>query len=138
MMKSLFFCLTILFVAGFVESCDSLLGNDSPADGKMMFWSDFSGAPIDVYIDNKYEGTIGQYFSTTPDCGADGCVTVTLTTGTYHFHGEEQKGPGSTGQTWDKDISVVANSCGALELSSNSIQRITGPVQLTCSVNSLK
>ena len=111
--------LIIILPLSLMESCDTGLGIDQP-DGQMMFWSDFDGAPIDVYIDSKYKGTISQFFNATPDCGSDGCVTVTLPPDTYSFHAEEQNGPGSTGQTWNGSITIKINSCGALNLTANT------------------
>ncbi len=122
--------LTVMFPLGLMESCDTT-GVDT-VNGKMMFWSDFDGPPIDVYIDNNFSGTIDQYFNKTPDCGSDGCVTVTLDPGSYSFHAEEHPGPGSTGQTWDKTVTIVANSCGALELTANAQQMIQGTAPMIC------
>jgi hypothetical protein len=43
-----------------------------------MFWSNFQGSPISVYIGGNYAGQITNYYSSsTPSCGASGCVTKT-------------------------------------------------------------
>jgi len=107
-----------------LESCDTGMGGDPVTDGQKMFWSDFDGVNIDVYIDNSLAGTINQFFNNTPSCGSDGCVTVTRSPGTYHFHAEEQNGPGSTGKSWDSDITINAGTCGAIALTSSSSSRI--------------
>ena len=111
--------LLLIIPLSLMESCETGLGVDQP-QGQMMFWSDFDGAPIDVYIDNDLKGTISQFFNATPQCGSDGCVTVTLPPDTYSFHAEEESGPGSTGHTWNGSITIRENSCGALNLTSGT------------------
>jgi hypothetical protein len=124
-----------LLPLGLMESCESGVGGDQ-TDGQMMFWSDFDGAPIDVYVDSKYQGTIEQFFAATPDCGSDGCVTVNLPPDTYSFHAEEQQGPGSSGQTWNGNITVRINSCGALNLtaSKNGIMLIASETNCSAGI----
>ena len=116
--------ISILFPLSLFESCEAGLGDDMLSDGKKMFWSDFDGVNIDVYIDNSFEGTIDQFFNSTPDCGSDGCVTITRSPGTYHFHAEEQNGPGSNNRSWDRDITINAGTCGAIALTTSSSSRI--------------
>jgi hypothetical protein len=106
--------LAILFL-GFFHSCQTELGNDQPADGKMMFWSNFDGPPIVVYVDGKERGSINAFFTETPSCESQGCVTVTMIPGTYAFHAEEQNGTGSA-KTWDGSVTIRANGCGTLAL----------------------
>ena len=109
------FITSFLFPLTIMESCDTGLENET--DGQIMFWSDFDGAPIDVYVSNNFVGTIGQFFTSTPTCGANGAVTVTMAPDTYQYHAEEENGPGSTGKTWDGTVTIRPNSCGALNLS---------------------
>lgn len=69
----------------------------------LTFWSNFQGTPISVYIGGSYAGSITQYYSSTPSCGATGCVT------------KEYSGPTSVSYTaedddhnWDGTVSVTA------------------------------
>jgi len=106
--------LTIISI-GLIESCEPGQENDLPVDGKMMFWSNFDGPPIGIYVDSKYSGSITAFFTETPSCDTQGCVTVTMTPGTYSFHAEEQSGTGSA-KTWDGSITIRANGCGTITL----------------------
>jgi hypothetical protein len=105
----------ILFLPG-VIACDSLIQEENQLEGDFMIWSDFDGPPIDVYVDNSFSGTITGFFSSTPECNSDGCVTVSLEAGTYDFYAEEQAS-GGQGKKWSGTITVRASSCGALGLS---------------------
>jgi hypothetical protein len=106
----------LMIPVALMESCDPGLGNDQVVDGKMMFWSNFDGPPIDVFVDSKFSGTITTFFSETPDCESQGCVTVTLIPGSYSFHAEETNVAGGTGKSWDGTITIRANGCGSLTL----------------------
>lgn len=112
-----FVALLALVFSELIESCESVFTDDQTVDGKMMFWSDFDGPPIDVYVANSYEGSISAFFNSTPACETQGCVTVTLSPGTYYFHAEEQKGPGSLNKSWDDSVTVRTNGCGSVALS---------------------
>ena len=57
--------------------------------GRVVFWSDFQGAPINVYMDGSFKGTITAISQTTPECGSSGNVTVTLSPGTYSYYAED-------------------------------------------------
>jgi len=109
-------CILTIILIGLVESCEPGLGNDQPVDGKMMFWSNFDGPPIEVYVDGKYSGSITAFFTDTPACETQGCVTVTTAPGTYVFHAEEQSGTGGSAKTWDGSITIRANGCGTKTL----------------------
>ena len=119
-----FLTIFIFTVVSLSQSCDPLLADDNVVDGKVMFWSNFDGPPIDVYIDGESKGTITEFFSEEPLCDAQGCVTVTLAPGTYTFYAEEQFGPGGNDRTWEYDITVRENMCGTYILTS-SVNRIS-------------
>ena len=113
--SKLIFYIWLPIPAVIFHSCDLGLDEDSPTDGKMMFWSNFDGPPIDVYVSGDFSGTITTYFSEPPDCETSGCVTVTLVPGTYQFYAEEQT-QGGTGKTWSGSITIRANVCGTVPL----------------------
>ncbi|HLF33575.1 MAG TPA: hypothetical protein VI583_05035 [Cyclobacteriaceae bacterium] len=124
----------ILFIlVSLIESCDPLLADDTVVDGKVMFWSSFDGPPIDVYIDGNYKGTVSQFFSEEPQCESQGCVTATLTPGTYTFYAEEQFGPGGNDRTWEYDVIVKASMCGTYELTSSGSRVSPGLHDLSAS-----
>ncbi|WP_276135190.1 hypothetical protein [Polluticoccus soli] len=75
---------------------------------KLTFWSDFQGNPISVYVDGSYAGQITQYYSSTPSCGATGCVTKTYTSPrTVSYSAEDGT------QTWNSSVTVSA-SCNTM------------------------
>lgn len=48
----------------------------------VIFWTDSrtaGGGYIEVYVNDVYRGRITSYYGSAPDCGASGCVTVTIT-----------------------------------------------------------
>lgn len=70
---------------------------------------------IDVYIDDVYAGSLDQYYTTTPDCGESGTVTLPVTPGTHKF--AASCASGST--TWGPDYYNVDDGvCYKWELSS--------------------
>ena len=100
-----------------MASCEIGLEDDDVAKGKTMFWSNFDGPPIDVYVDGNFYGTITTFYSETPDCESNGCVTIILPTGTYDFYAVEQSNVGTQPRDWEGPFSVKTNSCGTILLS---------------------
>lgn len=79
----------------------------------LMFWSNFSGPPIDVYIEDAYVGTIDKYYSTgEPDCFANGCVTVSYDSPRVISYKAIER---QTGDYWNSTISVTSG-CNKLLL----------------------
>lgn len=68
---------------------------------------------IDVYIDSDYEGYLDSYYSSTPDCGDGGTVTVLVTPGTHEVYAECNDGDTYWGPG---DVSVGEGVCYMLEL----------------------
>lgn len=118
-MRALKILITLLFFSAILllDSCDGLFQEEITADGKLTFWSNFDGPPIDIYIDNVMYGTITQYYKTSPGCEADGSVTVTLIPGTYNFFAVEKPNDGSTPRSWDGTKTVEAYQCTLIGLS---------------------
>ena len=112
-MKKLFkinlLCISILLS---VNSCEGLLEEDIIEEGSYMFWSNFDGPRIDVFIEGNYFGTITQFYNTSPGCNADGCVTVTLEPGTYEMYAIEQTMSGITPREWNDVFTIRPNACG--------------------------
>jgi hypothetical protein len=59
----------------------------------IIFWTnDQSACPIDVYVNGYYRGQITRAYGNAPDCGASGCVTVTIGSGRNTFKAIGQNG----------------------------------------------
>lgn len=81
--------------------------------GEAIFWvsTNFGYGDIEVYFDGTYEGKITSinYYSV-PECGANGCVTVTADPGTYNWEATN----GS--MLWSSTITITAGNCSKMEL----------------------
>jgi hypothetical protein len=106
----------ILLVIGMLASCEGLV-QENEEEGKYMFWSNFDGPPIDIFVNNNFYGTISTFYSSTPDCDASGCVTVILPTGNYNFEAVEQANNSGSQRDWSGSFEIKPNVCGKLGLS---------------------
>ena len=97
-------------------SCDIIIDDETETSGKIMFWSNFDGPPIDVYIDGTIYGTITSFFNETPSCETVGCVTVSLPSGSYEFYAVEQSNGTNQPRDWEDFFSIKANFCGTILL----------------------
>lgn len=109
-----FLFLTILMSACKKETAPSSGGNGGSGGGNggggsgkgsVMFWSDFPGSPIAVYISGSYKGQITKYHSSAPSCGTAGAVTIELSAGSYSFSAEDDSG------TWSGTITISSGNC---------------------------
>ena len=71
--------------------------NGCPETGEFMFWFDLSTAAywpgnITVKVSGVGEGIIYDSYYSTPDCGANGCYTLTLPPGTYYWSAKSTNG----------------------------------------------
>jgi len=87
-------------------------------DGYLGVWTALTTFPcataeIDVYVNDDYIGTIDSYFSTEPDCGDDGVVTVGLSEGTHTLYAECNEGTTYWGPG---TIEIEDNTCTLIEL----------------------
>lgn len=110
--------LQIILLTSFVffSSCDTLIDEESELNGQTMFWSNFDGPPIDVFIDGDFYGTITTYFTEVPTCETPGCVTVELPAGSYDFYATEQSNGTNQPRDWENFFTVRANACGTILL----------------------
>jgi len=112
-MKKLSFFLFIAMILGLANSCEITI--DVP-EGQAMFWSDFNGNIIDVYVDGDWAGEITAVEDYAPSCGATGSATIDLAPGTYsNWYAEER----NTGVTWNEYGEI-----GALSISSDLCTKI--------------
>ena len=87
--------------------------------GSVVFWTDFYGSNISVYLDGNYEGQITQYYSITPDCGDYGCVTIEGVESGYHsFSADNGSG------TWSNSSFYIGTSCLRYNLTSKKSNNI--------------
>jgi hypothetical protein len=60
-----------------------------------MFWTNTgSHGSINIYVNGAYAGTISSYYTSSPSCGANGCVTVTVTGSNNTWYGQQVSGSG--------------------------------------------
>jgi len=83
--------------------------------GSIVLWSGHSGPAIRVVWENSYAGNITQYYSSYPDCGESGCVTITdLESGWYSFFADEISSPY---RHWESNNNTyVSIGCNRLQL----------------------
>ena len=113
-MRATFFSI-IALVSIFLNSCNV---TDPPKkeeqNGSIIFWlkANYNLGTIDVYIDNSFVGTITSYYSNgNPQCGSQGCVTKSLTTGQHSFSAVSQ-----SGAHWNNNFEVSSGTCKPYEL----------------------
>ena len=95
-----------LAIAGIAFGCKK----DDPAPittGQVMFWTDASGASVDVTV-NGLTKTITEYYSSgSPSkCGESGNATYQLNVGSYSYTAKD-----SDGYTWSGDFTITADGC---------------------------
>lgn len=76
--------------------------------GKITLWTDCSDdGQISVYIDDEYKGVISSYFdgNSSPNCGDDGTLVITLAAGTYKIKASGNK------KIWEGFVTVSADEC---------------------------
>jgi len=72
--------IVIVFSLFTFNSCELLFQEPT---GQVVFWSDFYGPGINIYVEEEFKGTISTFFETEPECGSIGNITVSLAPGTY-------------------------------------------------------
>lgn len=84
-------------------------------NGRVTFWNLDASAlePVDVFISGVPIGTITLDYSSTPNCGATGCVTLTEEPGTYSYQAVEQA-PGT--KIWNGTVTITSNGCKTIML----------------------
>lgn len=101
-----------VLLALFLTGCEK---DDPPAtpvieiDNRVVFWSNFQGEPITVYINGSNVGTITAISSSSPGCGSSGNITRTLSPGTYSFTASES---GDNPYSWSGSFNIESDvSC---------------------------
>ena len=85
--------------------------------GEVIFSSDFSGPPINVYFSGSYAGQITAIETSYPDCGESGSVTKSnLNPETYSFTADETDSPY---RHWSGSVQIEANTCFKMNLTSS-------------------
>ena len=78
-------------------------------DNRVVFWSNFQGEPITVYLNDSNIGTVTSINSAAPGCGSSGNVTRTLSPGFYSFFATES---GENPYTWNGSFTIESDvSC---------------------------
>ncbi len=100
----------------FIGSCEGVLDDDMVDLGSFMFWSNFDGPPIDIYVEGSKSGTITTFYEEAPACEASGCVTFDIEPGSYTFEAIEQSNNNNNPREWSGTITIRANACSKLGL----------------------
>jgi len=91
--------------------------------GEIVFCSDFSGPPINVYFSSSYSGQITAVETGFPECGQTGCVTVSdLAPGTYNFYADETSSPN---RHWSGSVDIEADKCSKMNLTASKSGEVT-------------
>jgi|688.fasta_scaffold458962_1 hypothetical protein len=87
-------------------------GTGTSSTGQIAVWSsDPKGGNISVSIDGSFAGTLTQYFTSTPTCGANGTVTKTLSAGSHTLSAT------ATGGSWGPTtFNITAGGCLTFQL----------------------
>jgi len=112
-------------------------GGGTTTDAAISVWFDATdgGFPcntdrIDVYIDDTYEGFLDSYYTSQPECGAGGTVTVEVQSGSHTVYAECNDGDTYWGPA---DFSVDAGYCLIISIGPNksfSIEMVKKPNDL--------
>ncbi len=78
--------------------------------GQLMFWTDFDGPEIDIFVDGSYKGSINQKYTSTPSCNGSNTLTVTLEEGVYKVTGQQDGG----NLTWEGNLTVQVEQCTSI------------------------
>jgi len=97
--------LLFLLISFALISCEEEdpIDTDFNAQQKIVFWSDFQGPPIDVYVNNNFKGSITAVGSSAPDCESNGNITIDVgNSNSIILYAEEQQ----TGRVWESAITI--------------------------------
>jgi len=90
------------------------------AQGKVIFWSDFYGSPIEVIWEGTHAGIITKKINpnTPPNCGREYCVTINfLDTGSYSYTAKETAN--GANKTWSGTAHITVGTCLKIDLTSS-------------------
>jgi len=90
---------------------------------EICVWTSLTAFPcstsvIDVFIDDQNVGSLDSFFSSAPDCGATGTVTIDVTPGSHKFYAQCQSGTTNWGPVYN---TVDEGTCFQWEISSKGI-----------------
>ena len=110
----LLFALLLLIVITSCSTDDDKDGSSVPPpsniENRIVFWSNFPGEPINVFVEGQAIGTITSIGSETPACGSSGNVTRTYNPGTYSYTARENGGDNPL--NWSGTFTIDSNvSC---------------------------
>ncbi|MBY0436368.1 MAG: hypothetical protein K2U26_19915 [Cyclobacteriaceae bacterium] len=95
-----------------------------PQTGQAIFWvasGTLGGSFINISVDGVSAGQINKFSTTSPSCGVSGFVTVTKAPGTYNWNGV-----GQDKSTWSGTVTITANQCFKVELTSSTVGGSSG------------
>jgi hypothetical protein len=112
--KSFLMLFAVLAVVTGLVSFKKLTKKKHADPSPLVFWtSNPNYGPIEVFVDNVYQGDITSAYSRIPDCASNGCVTVMIT-GTEWFKAQTKDGRHKW-QSW-QHTTLVADACNSEQL----------------------
>jgi hypothetical protein len=98
---------SMMFTSCDEEESNEDLMQDVNTQPQVVFWSDFQGPPIDVWLNDTRAGTITAIGSTPPECGSSGNATINVANGSsYDLYAQEQ----GNGREWRTTITIPQNA----------------------------
>jgi succinate dehydrogenase/fumarate reductase-like Fe-S protein len=94
---------------------------DAPLTGRVSFWTNCSGCGGEtIAVNGVTVGTLTTYFTSPPQCGQAGTLTVTEPAGTSTVSGRDP-----AGDTWNFNAPVTAGGCILEELDAPATGKIS-------------
>ncbi|MDR0729724.1 MAG: hypothetical protein LBF19_06360 [Prevotellaceae bacterium] len=89
-----------------------LVSTGASADKWLTFWTKSTAyGNIDIYYNDRYVGTITRAYSSSPSCGAPGCVTVIVQGSGNTWYAEAEDG-----SKWTSSRATIREDCTRLQL----------------------
>ena len=86
-------------------------GTNPSTETKMVFWTKATKyGRIDIYVNEVFRGTITNSYTGAPNCGAQGCVTVTISGQNNTWRAT------SATHNWSSQKMTLTSACTSMEL----------------------
>ncbi len=116
------FLITILLITAFTQTLIATAATKPPhvikslgkGESPVIFWtSECSYGPIELFVNNVYQGDITRCYNSTPSCAADGCVTVIITGTSNVWRAQTKDG---TRKWASRQVTLANKSCNSERL----------------------
>lgn len=104
--------LLLPFISTWADSYDASGETSQSGKHTIVLWTNQSHqGKIKVYYNNRYVGTITRRYSSAPQCGAPGCVTIEVTGKNNTFYGVAEDGT-----RWYSEKTTLRAGCTSIRL----------------------